>query len=185
MQKILLLEDDITLGSGICLALQGPSVQITLCRTLAQARAAVAENSYDLLILDVNLPDGDGFSLFERLRRQSDVPVLFLSARDEDEARRMLNLLSGRTHQVVTGVALALPNGETLRDATVTKVTFAPLVRREVSDYIRSGEPMDKAGAYGIQGLGGLLVEKINGDYYNIVGLPIAALSRALAEFDK
>ena len=63
MQKILLLEDDITLGSGIRLALQSPSVQITLCRTLAQAQNAVADNSYDLLILDVNLLDGSGLEL--------------------------------------------------------------------------------------------------------------------------
>ena len=100
--------------------------------------------------------------------------------RDEDEARRMLNLLSGRTHQVVTGVALALPNGETLRDATVTKVTFAPLVRREVSDYIRSGEPMDKAGAYGIQGRGARFITGIEGDYYSVMGLPVRRLYEML-----
>ena len=92
----------------------------------------------------------------------------------------MLNLLSGRTHQVVTGVALALPSGETLRDATVTKVTFAPLVRREVSDYIRSGEPMDKAGAYGIQGRGARFITGIEGDYYSVMGLPVRRLYEML-----
>ena len=82
MQKILLLEDDITLGSGIRLALQSPSVQITLCRTLAQARAAVAENSYDLLILDINLPDGSGLQLLAQVRKTSRVPVILLTAND-------------------------------------------------------------------------------------------------------
>ena len=82
MQKILLLEDDITLGSGIRLALQSPSVQITLCRTLSQAHYAVAENSYDLLILDVNLPDGSGLQLLEQVRKTSHVPVILLTAND-------------------------------------------------------------------------------------------------------
>ena len=82
MQKILLLEDDITLGSGIRLALQSPSAQITLYRTLAQARGAAADNSYDLLILDINLPDGSGLELLEQVRKTSHVPVILLTAND-------------------------------------------------------------------------------------------------------
>ena len=84
MQKILLLEDDTTLGSGIRLALQSPSVQVTLCRTLAQAQNALAEKCYDLLILDINLPDGSGLDLLEQVRKTSDVPMILLTANDTD-----------------------------------------------------------------------------------------------------
>ena len=82
MQKILLLEDDTTLGGGIRLALQSPTVQITLCRTLAQGKAEAAENNYDLLILDVNLPDGSGLELLEQVRQSSNLPVIVLTAND-------------------------------------------------------------------------------------------------------
>ena len=102
---------------------------------------------------------------------------------DEADARRMLAALSGRTHEVVTGVALALPNGRVLRDATVTRVRFAPLSDAEIAAYIATGEPMDKAGAYGIQGKGALLVEGIRGDFFNVMGLPLLRLSRILEQF--
>lgn len=82
MQRILLLEDDTTLGNGIRLALQSPLVQITLCRTLAQGKAEAAENNYDLLILDVNLPDGSGLELLEQVRQSSNLPVIVLTAND-------------------------------------------------------------------------------------------------------
>ena len=82
MQKILLLEDDTTLGNGIFLALQSPDLQITVCRTLAQAQDTVARNSFDLLILDINLPDGSGLALLEQVRRTSDMPVILLTAND-------------------------------------------------------------------------------------------------------
>ena len=76
MQKILLLEDDAALGSGIRLALQGPDMQITLCRTLAQTRSEMAQKRFDLLILDVNLPDGSGLELLEQLRQTDSLPVI-------------------------------------------------------------------------------------------------------------
>ena len=76
MQKILLLEDDVALGNGIRLALQGPQVQIVLCRTLAQAQDMIAQGSFDLMILDINLPDGSGLQLLEQVRKGSDVPVI-------------------------------------------------------------------------------------------------------------
>lgn len=82
MQQILLLEDDFTLGSGIELALQQPSLQITLCRTLAEAEAAFSRQKYDLLILDVNLPDGSGLQLLKKARGQSAVPIILLTAND-------------------------------------------------------------------------------------------------------
>ena len=102
--------------------------------------------------------------------------------RDKDHARQMLALLSGRDHTVYTGVTVR-------RDQTVltqheaTRVRFRPLSPAEIDAYVRSGEPMDKAGAYGIQGLGALLVEGIEGDYCNVVGLPVCRLGRMLLEF--
>lgn len=107
--------------------------------------------------------------------------VIFGKPADEEEAFRMLSLLSGKTHEVLTGVTLCLnSNIETF--VTISSVTFYPLSDLEIRAYIATGEPMDKAGAYGIQERGGLLVKEIKGDYFNIVGLPIAPLSRKLFE---
>ncbi len=97
---------------------------------------------------------------------------------DADEAREMLRALSGRTHEVITGVALARQDGaeaEVLALEHVrTKVTFRDLREAEIEAYVAGGEPMDKAGAYGIQGRGALLVRKIEGCYSNVVGLPLS-----------
>ena len=82
MQKILLLEDDVALGNGIRLALQGPQVQIVLCRTLTQAQDTIAQGSFDLLILDINLPDGSGYDYLKWVRERSSLPVLILTAND-------------------------------------------------------------------------------------------------------
>ena len=101
---------------------------------------------------------------------------------DAADAKRMLSALSGRTHAVVTGVALALPDGRVLQDATVTRVRFAPLAEAEIDWYIASREPMDKAGAYGIQGLGARFIEGIEGDYYSVMGLPVRRLYEMLRE---
>ena len=107
MQKILLLEDDTTLGSGIRLALQSPSVQITLCRTLAQAQNALAQNSYDLLILDINLPDGSGLELLEQVRKTSRVPVILLTANDL-EMDVVTGLESGADDYITKPFSLAI-----------------------------------------------------------------------------
>ena len=107
MQKILLLEDDTTLGGGIRLALQSPTVQITLCRTLAQARGAVADNRYDLLILDINLPDGSGLELLEQVRRTSHVPVILLTANDL-EMDIVTGLESGADDYITKPFSLAI-----------------------------------------------------------------------------
>lgn len=104
---------------------------------------------------------------------------LFGKPTDAQDAYLMLKALSGKTHQVVSGVALCFDGGTAAFQQT-TSVTFYPLAEEEISAYIESGEPFDKAGAYGIQGLGGLLVERIDGDYYNVVGLPVARLRREL-----
>jgi len=101
-----------------------------------------------------------------------------------DDARRMLRLLSGRTHSVVTGlVLLRLPGGESHSEQETTRVTFAPLTDREIEEYVASGEPFDKAGAYAIQGLGGRFVTRVEGCYFNVVGMPLARLYRMLREF--
>lgn len=101
---------------------------------------------------------------------------------DKEEAFQMLSALSGVRHQVYTGVTVTR-NGKTLTRHQVTSVEFRTLETEEVELYIATGECMDKAGAYGIQGYGALLVEGIHGDYYNVVGLPVACLSRMLKEF--
>ena len=94
----------------------------------------------------------------------------------------MLTALSGRTHQVYTGVTL-LQDGRRLTEHEVTAVTFRPLSPEEIAAYVSTGEPMDKAGAYGIQGLGALLVERLEGDYFNVMGLPLCRLGEMLAQF--
>ena len=100
---------------------------------------------------------------------------------DKAHAAEMLSALSGREHTVYTGVAVK--RGETLLvEHEATQVRFRPLTEREIDLYIQTGEPMDKAGSYGIQGCGALLVEGIRGDYFNVVGLPICRLSRMLAQ---
>ena len=91
----------------------------------------------------------------------------------------MLRHLSGREHYVYTGVAI-LSKESRIRFTTVTKVEFFPLSDREIDSYIATGEPMDKAGAYGIQGRGALLVKRIHGDYFTVVGLPLAEVVRHL-----
>ena len=96
-------------------------------------------------------------------------------------AKAMLRRLSGHTHVVCTGVAVAY-KGETRSFVQQTRVTFHTLSDSLIDWYVSTGEPMDKAGAYGIQGKGALLVEGIEGDYFNVVGLPVAALYRLLLE---
>lgn len=119
MQKILLLEDDVALGNGIRLALQGPQVQIVLCRTLAQAQDMIAQGSFDLLILDINLPDGSGLQLLEQVRKRSDVPVILLTANDMEM-------------DVVTGL-------ESGADDYITKPFSLAILRARVNAQLRRG----------------------------------------------
>ena len=119
MQKILLLEDDVALGNGIRLALQGPQVQIVLCRTLAQAQDTIAQGSFDLLILDINLPDGSGLELLEQVRKSSNVPVILLTANDMEM-------------DVVTGL-------ETGADDYITKPFSLAILRARVNARLRRG----------------------------------------------
>ena len=98
---------------------------------------------------------------------------------DEREAARMLRRLSGRSHTVITAVAVQWRDGM-VADAEEVGVTFRPLTDRDIRDYIATGEPMDKAGAYGIQGYGATIVERVDGDYFAVMGLPLNRLARLL-----
>jgi septum formation protein len=101
-----------------------------------------------------------------------------------EDARRMLRLLSGTTHEVHTGLAvIRRPGAAEAVIEEMTSVTFAPLSDREIDAYIATGEPFDKAGAYGIQGIGGRYVTRIEGCYFNVMGLPLARLWVLLREF--
>ncbi len=120
-------------------------------------------------------------------RQQTDDPLIVLGAdtcvlcqgeilgkpADVADARRMLELLSGRTHQVLTGLC-ALTHSESFADVEITQVTFNLIEEPELVRYLSSGEPLDKAGAYGIQGYAARWIPRIEGDYFNVVGLPIA-----------
>jgi septum formation protein len=101
--------------------------------------------------------------------------------KDEADAFRMLRLLSGRDHQVMTGMTVL--RGETGKTVTeITDIHFRELSDREINAYIRTGEPMDKAGSYGIQGGAALFAERMHGDYYNVMGLPVCRLGQLLRE---
>lgn len=101
---------------------------------------------------------------------------------DATDAFRMLKFLSGRRHQVMTGVTVLL-GGQCVSVTEVTEVSFRTLTDGEILSYIASGDPMDKAGSYGIQSGGALFVDEIHGDYYNVVGLPVCRLHQILKEF--
>jgi septum formation protein len=103
---------------------------------------------------------------------------------NDAQAANMLQSLSGKCHTVITGFTIIDSDTKNQISRTVdTKVYFRNLTSNEIKSYVRSGESMDKAGAYAIQGLGSILVEKIQGDYFNVIGLPLCALSLALKEF--
>jgi septum formation protein len=100
---------------------------------------------------------------------------------DPDDARRMLRLLADREHEVLTGIALEEPGRGRAADVVETRVRMAPLTEEEIAWYVGTGEPMDKAGAYAIQGIGSLFVEGVDGSPSNVVGLPVQAVYRLFA----
>ncbi|WP_320822283.1 nucleoside triphosphate pyrophosphatase [Reinekea sp.] len=99
----------------------------------------------------------------------------------KDEFQAMMRLLSGRTHQVLTGIAL-VSNSQCYRDLVTSEVSFMALSEQQMSAYWQSGEPLDKAGGYGIQGLGGVFVTRIAGSYSAVVGLPLHETARLLGQ---
>ncbi|EOV0677051.1 nucleoside triphosphate pyrophosphatase [Cronobacter dublinensis] len=135
-----------------------------------KARAGVALAAHDLPVLGADtivVLDGD----------------VLEKPRDAAHAAEMLRRLSGQTHQVMTAVALA----DSLRvreRLVITRVTFRALTAQDIATYVESGEPMDKAGAYGIQGLGGCFVRSIEGSYHAVVGLPLVETWELLSEFN-
>ena len=107
--------------------------------------------------------------------------VILGKPQDAEDAVVMLKQLSGKTHKVLTGIAVSYA-GEMLAEVCETKVVFRDLTDEEIKKYVATGEPLDKAGAYGIQGKGAVLVEKIDGCYNNVVGLPLTRMQLILAK---
>jgi septum formation protein len=105
---------------------------------------------------------------------------------DIEDARRMLSTLAGRTHRVYSGVAVVrAEDGESRTARAITEVTFRQLSHAQIDRYFEMIEPLDKAGSYAIQGPGGVIIEKISGCYYNVVGLPLTVLDELLSHFDE
>jgi septum formation protein len=102
----------------------------------------------------------------------------------DKEAEKMLNMLNGKAHSVITGFTIMDTASKKILSRSVeTKVYFKKLGRKEINEYVRSKEPLDKAGAYAIQGLGSVFIERIDGDFLNVVGLPLLALTESLKKF--
>jgi septum formation protein len=109
---------------------------------------------------------------------------LFGKPRNEEEAKEMLRALSGKAHSVITGFTIIDTAGKKeISRSAESKVFFKRLSADEIEAYIRSGEPLDKAGAYGVQGLGAVIVKRIEGDFFNVMGLPLNALTESLKKF--
>ena len=100
--------------------------------------------------------------------------------KDDVDAANILNKLQGRTHEVYTGVAVLTQTGTEVKH-DITRVTFASMTEHEIAWYVKTGEPRDKAGAYGIQGPGGIFVERVEGNYFTVIGMPLPLLYRMLA----
>ncbi len=132
----------------------------------------------------------DKYSILNALIIAADTVVIhggtvLTKPKDDIEAFNMLQKLSSQTHEVLTGVyVLDTLSGKAIYKSKKTKVTFKNITQAEISAYIASGEPFDKAGAYGIQGLGSVFINRIEGCFYNVVGLPISLLYDLLKEFD-
>ncbi|QEP92820.1 septum formation inhibitor Maf [Klebsiella pneumoniae] len=147
---------------------RAPSTMSSAAREKAQAGVAMATRDLPVLGADtIVILNGE----------------VLEKPRDAEHAAAMLRLLSGHTHQVMTAVALA-DKQQTLDCLVVTEVTFRRLSEQDIADYVASGEPLDKAGAYGIQGLGGCFVRKINGSYHAVVGLPLVETYELLSNFN-
>ncbi len=136
---------------------------------LSAAKAEkVAENHRDDLVIAADTVVISGFQILGK-------------PKDRSEAKRMLELLSGATHKVITGCCLSYKQ-ENVTFSVESYVTFFPLTNEEIEAYLDTGEPMDKAGAYAIQGKGALFIERIDGDYYSVIGLPISRLKREIED---
>ena len=149
-------------------ALSPEEIVSSICRKKAEAARTLAEDPAAVIITADTMVFLDGLRLGK--------------PQDQVEAFTMLSVLSGRTHHVCTGVTVC--RGERMETrAETTAVTFRPLTQDEIWGYIATGEPMDKAGAYGAQGKAALFVSRIEGDYFNVMGLPLYLLGKMLADF--
>jgi len=149
----------------------GLSPEHTVCKIALQKAKNVAQkcNDDDLIIAADTLVYLDGAPLGK--------------PKDTTDAAKMLSALSGRSHIVYTGVALL--RGDThITGAEQTKVTFREMSESEIEAYIKTGEPMDKAGSYGAQGRGAIFIERIEGEFFNVMGLPLCRLSIMLRDFE-
>ena len=144
------------------------SPEETVCRISRQKSGAVSAQEDDIVIT------ADTMVFLDQARLGK--------PRDEADALRMLTALQGRHHTVCTGVTVR-QGDRSLTESETTEVYFRSATEAELRAYIATGEPMDKAGAYGIQGKGSLLVEGIRGDFFNVMGLPLLRLSRMLEQF--
>lgn len=140
MRKLLLLEDDAALGQGICLALAGGDVSVTLCGTLAQGRQALNDTSFDLLVLDVNLPDGSGLDLLREVRQTSAVPVILLTANDM-ETDIVTGLESGADDYITKPFSLAVLRARVNAQLRRTAVPQTGVV--EIEDFSFDFERME------------------------------------------
>ena len=143
-----------------------------LARALSHEKARlVARNHRNALVIAA-----DTFIVFEG--------KILGKPRTETEAKEMLETMSGKPHSVVTGFTIVdTDSNKTVSRSVETRVHLRKLGSNEIDAYVRSKEPLDKAGAYAIQGLGSVIVEKIEGDYFNVMGLPLSALTESLKEF--
>jgi septum formation protein len=135
-------------------------------RRLAEAKASAVPCSEDEIVLGADTVVVVTGQILEK-------PL------DASDAARMLRLLSGREHEVISGICLA-SSGRKIVDTATTRVRFIELTPQEIDDYVASGEPMDKAGAYAIQGLASKFIDRVEGEYSNVVGLPVALVYRHL-----
>lgn len=163
--------------TGIPFTIDAPEVDETCS---LGARDAVAELSRRKALAAAARHPGCVILASDTLVAVDDVPLG--KPRDEEDAFRMLRLLSGRWHQVYTGVCTISAEGCIHVDVSATDVRFGDMTEDEIRAYIRTGEPLDKAGAYALQGAAGLWVEEIRGSASNVIGLPLTATRRLLAK---
>ena len=162
--EILVPEADETFGAS----LSPEEIVSSICRRKSEAARTLAGDPDAVIISADTMVFLDGLRLGK--------------PRDQVDAFTMLSALSGRTHHVCTGVTVCQGGRMETRPET-TDVIFRPLTEAEIRAYIRTGDPMDKAGAYGVQGMAALFVSGIRGDYFNVMGLPLHLLGRMLAGF--
>ncbi len=143
-----------------------------LARHLSRKKAEAVANKYK----DTIIIAADTFIVFKN--------KLLGKPHNEKDAEKMLRMLNGKAHSVITGFTIIDTGSNKILSRSVeTKVYFKKLTREEISAYVRSKEPLDKAGAYAVQGLGAVFIEKIEGDFFNVMGLPIFTLTGSLEKF--